>query len=564
MNEHQKTIISEYALKRIDNSISNEEFEKLNAVLKSDQEAARYYNELMMAVLNFHEFGSKIAAANGSDQYPLDEDILERLALAEQAAPEAVIETANEAATPDVIHTKDIKPGKFMRIYNVIVSAAAVFLIMFLLYANVFPPKYTEQVATVSDQYGVKWRAASERLEIGDGLLTNQAPYALSEGFIKIAYDQGVDVLIEAPAEFQILAKDRIGLKYGKVYSTVADSGIGFSVYTDSAKIIDLGTEFGVFADSNGDTSVHVIKGKTMLIADSDSDTVSMEITRDNAKKVSVANHKISDITCQKEMFAREMNSNHKFIWRGEDSISLADIVGNGNGFGSAKIESGIDIKTGKVVAGLVNGQLDYGITAYKPVEQIQYVDGVFTPGITEGDVITADETVTFPFPKTAGFYWGYIINGAYHVGYDVPKHPLVLNNTIFGTKNNPAITLHANLGITFDLAAIRKNHPKMNLLNFESIIGVSQTVRKYAKKNNPDDIYYNNKYNSKVEFWVLVDGEQMIREIMTDMDDAIRVDVPLPPDSRYLTLAVAEQNETISFAWSLFGNPKINFEVSN
>ncbi len=565
MDEHLKTIISEYALKRVDKTITQEEFEKFNAILKSDSESARFYNELMMTFLNFEEFGEKIAASENASQYPLDEETLQILAQTEKVAPEVVVEDTGtvivESAKNEPISKK---PNKFFRIYNILVSAAAVLFFMFILYAHVFPPHYSVQVASVVDQVEVQWNSASEKLGIDDRVLTNQPPYILDKGIVKLLYDEGVDVLIEGPAEFQVLAKDRVGLKYGKVYSIVSNGGLGFSVYTDNAKVIDLGTEFGVLVDSNGDTDIHVVKGKTMLIAGGESDTVSMEIQKGRARKVSANSRSIVDIDCKDKLFVRKINSENNFVWRGHDSISLADIVGGGSGFGSGRLDSGINIKSGKVVNDLPGSGLDYGIEGFLPVVKLKYVDGVFSPGITKGDFITADQTYSYKFPETAGFYWGYIFNGAYHVGYEVPKHYLELNGITFGSKENPAISMHPNLGITFDLEAIRTDYPDLRLVNFKSLIGISQTVRQYAENNNNiDEIYQGGKINSAVEFWVIIDGNEAVRQKLTDVEDAVQIVVPIEQDSKYLTLATTEVNNTISYSWALFGNPELTIEFS-
>ena len=562
MDEHLKTIITEYALKRIDKTITQEEFEKLNAVLKSDQYAARFYNELMMTLLNFQEFGNKITSPDISEQCLLDEKTLKILAQTELVAPEFVIEKPE-----DVIETVNKegneRPNKFFRVYNILVSVAAVIFFTFILYVHVFPPHYSVQVASVADQVGAQWNSASEKLSVNERVLTNQPPYILDKGIVKLVYDEGVDVLIEGPAEFQIIAKDRIGLKYGKTYSVVSNNGIGFSVYTDNAKVIDLGTEFGVFADSNGDTSIHVLKGKTMLIAGGESDTVSMEIEKGSARKVSSKSQTISDIACKNELFVRKINSDNNFVWRGQNGINLADIVGGGRGFGEGRPEYGIDVFTGKVVGELASSNLEYGPQEYQPVNDLKYVDGVFIPGIkNSNNYITSDRQFSYAFPETGGFFWGYVINGAFHSGVMVPKHPLILNDTVYGNKENPAICMHPNLGVTFDLEAIRAEYPGLKLMNFRSDIGISQTVKKYVKLNeNSGNI--NKQYNSSVEFWVIIDGEKVFQQEVTDTESDLQVNVPLGSDSRYLTLAVTEVNDTISYSWALFGNPELSFEVS-
>ena len=535
---------------------------KLAKVLEEDESVRQeYVNYIMLYTRLYRREGA--AAMWQSKESPEINNLLQDLHEQEQQALSIELDQGSNNAKVIELPVESIKTNRFYHVYNIAVSIAAVLMVVFILYANMFPPNYSVQVATVSDQVDVKWNNQSEALETGDILFTNRPAYTFDAGYLKLNSSRGVDILIEAPASFQVLAEDRISLKYGKIYAKVPNKGIGFSIYTDSAKVIDLGTEFGVEVDGNGDTSIHVIKGKTMLIADRNSSTVTMEILKGQAKKVSAYNQSIHDIDCEDKLFVRDIQSEKNYVWHGQNSISLADIVGGGNGFNGGVLESGIDFISGQITRKLEDGNIKYGTEKCVPVTDLSYVDGVFTPGIMKDNIITSDGSITFSFPETTGYYWGNVINGAYHVGYKVLKHSLVLNGTAYGTNKNHAISMHPNLGITFDLDAIRKDYPELTLGNFKSLIGISETARKYAQEMKHSLVYREENFNSMVEFWVVIDGKKCIRKKMTDLDKAIQLDVPIGKDSRYLTLAVLGQNGTVSFCWSLFGDPKIEISFN-
>jgi hypothetical protein len=50
---------------------------------------------------------------------------------------------------------------------------------------------------------------------------------------------------------------------YGRVYASVPKEALGFTIYTQNSKIIDLGTEFGVDTAMDGTVEIHVINVRT-------------------------------------------------------------------------------------------------------------------------------------------------------------------------------------------------------------------------------------------------------------------------------------------------------------
>lgn len=119
-----------------------------------------------------------------------------------------------------------------------------------------------------------------------------------------------------------------------------------------------------------------------------------------------------------------------------------------------------------------------------------------------------------------------------------------------YSQEANPSIFLHANLGITFDLNAFRDRLPGVKIVQFSSLIGISDTALR----------------TSRAAIWVLVDGQvQYCREVTgRGLADAIRIEIR--DTSRFLTLAATEgsdpqsqqdQNE-IGYDWCIFGTPKL------
>ena len=83
----------------------------------------------------------------------------------------------------------------------------------------------------------------------------------LKSGLAEVTFTDGAVVLLEGPSEFVV---DHAGvgtLNVGSLFAKVPQQATGFVVFTPSAEIVDLGTEFGVRVDAEGDTVAEVIVG---------------------------------------------------------------------------------------------------------------------------------------------------------------------------------------------------------------------------------------------------------------------------------------------------------------
>ena len=84
--------------------------------------------------------------------------------------------------------------------------------------------------------------------------------YELRKGLLHLQFDGGVMVYVEAPARFDAVSNSRIVLHSGRLSARVPPEGIGFTVETPEAEVVDFGTEFSI--EVAGDASeVHVFDG---------------------------------------------------------------------------------------------------------------------------------------------------------------------------------------------------------------------------------------------------------------------------------------------------------------
>ncbi len=517
--------------------------------------------------------GPPEAGGAGTDSF-YDRQIWNLLLKEEETAPEVEIEIPPAHETSKERVPRAVRPPAAQKInktalFTAILSAAA--MITLIIYVMMTPPTARLEVATLTDTLHAHWAQPASDIRDNMRLVTNHRPLMLQKGYAELVFDSQATLIIEAPAEFQVLSYDQIKLSYGRLYAKVPQEALGFIVSTPNSKIIDLGTEFGVRADINGTTELHVITGKTSLVSGIDDQKTNILVPAGAARRVSSASSRAEEVAFDGSLFVRQIDSKAELVWRGQN-LSLADLVGGGDGFGGGLLNRGIDVLTGNVVDRLSVPDVRSGLEGYVPVRDNPCVDGVFIPGIGWNMTpLTSTGLQTDEFPRTSGMFWGYILNGAWHHGFDVPRHPLELDGTVYDGRRNPAITMHSNLGITFDLEALRKKLPQVSIESFTSLYGVSRTAETYLAGRDfgglgqsPEVVKLSQKRHSTVEFWVFLDGKKVFRQAASSDSGAGRMEIPIGRNVRFLTLAVTEADDTCMFDWALLTRPELILKAAN
>lgn len=101
--------------------------------------------------------------------------------------------------------------------------------------------------------------------------------FEFREGTLTLAFYSGAEVKIFGPAKFSISSPKSILCSHGRVTTRVEESGKGFTIDTPKARIVDLGTEFGVDISEEGDTQVVVFQGSVDLKQPSAPETAAPE-----------------------------------------------------------------------------------------------------------------------------------------------------------------------------------------------------------------------------------------------------------------------------------------------
>ncbi|MEP3479827.1 MAG: LamG-like jellyroll fold domain-containing protein [Fuerstiella sp.] len=117
-------------------------------------------------------------------------------------------------------------------------------------------------VAVLTRAVNAEWLGEGPSLT---GHILSPGRLQLKSGHIEVKFYNGVKLLVEGPADFQLVSVDQVVCHEGKLRSIVPPNATGFSVMTPQFELVDLGTEFAVDVAKNGRSDAHVFDGEVEL-----------------------------------------------------------------------------------------------------------------------------------------------------------------------------------------------------------------------------------------------------------------------------------------------------------
>jgi hypothetical protein len=286
-----------------------------------------------------------------------------------------------------------------------------------------------------------------------------------------------------------------------------------------------------------------MFQGKAMLVAGTAGASSRHQITAGQSRAVSQSGQ-IREISTRENAFIRDIFPQSGLLWRGEH-IDLADVLGGGSGFGDGLRNYSINPDTGQWQEGFHRreGLSTTAQCSYVIVEDLPLIDGVFVPDGRRSPVVVSSRGDVFEgCPATDGQYYWNISNGFY---IHDDHYRQTLGGVRYGTEDHPAISMHANSGITFDLDRMREKLPEFELTAFRSLCGKTP-INPVLEMDGP------------VDFYVLVDGQVRFHyENVTAQDEPRLVNVSLSGDDRFLTLVILSRTK-LNSRRGLFALPEI------
>lgn len=126
------------------------------------------------------------------------------------------------------------------------------------------PAHSSPSIATVRAVSDVSWAEGATPAGLLSGVTVGQE-FNFLKGTVELTFLSGAEVKVFGPAKFQVSSPKSILCSRGRVTTLVGETGKGFTIDTPKARIVDLGTEFGVDISEKGDTQVVVFQGSVDL-----------------------------------------------------------------------------------------------------------------------------------------------------------------------------------------------------------------------------------------------------------------------------------------------------------
>lgn len=125
------------------------------------------------------------------------------------------------------------------------------------------PATNIEVVAFIRKEVDAVWaeeggKRPASLLRAGDTLM-------LEEGMVELIFRGGSKVVLQGPCSFTPLGPTLCELSVGRALARVDDPDAGFAIRTPTALIVDLGTEFLVDTQDDGQTTTHVVSGEVAV-----------------------------------------------------------------------------------------------------------------------------------------------------------------------------------------------------------------------------------------------------------------------------------------------------------
>jgi len=398
-------------------------------------------------------------------------------------------------------------------------------------------------VATLGDQSNATWMDTPVDPNLRRGRMV------LEEGLAKIHFKKGAEVILQAPCTFELRSAQSMFLENGTLTAKITTpQARGFSIDMPHSQLADFGTEFGALVDKQGGSEVYVFDGQVRLKSthgDKQKEPL-WNLTEGRSARVDQTGA-IREGSSIEHLFCRLLPEVRSFGIPGK-RLDLADILGHGNGFGTGQMNCSVDPLTGRYTIFDLKRYYKKGNSQYVPVTESEFIDGVFVPNSGQGAAvaISSEGHIFQGCPKTNGVAEGEIQNThrSIHIRLDQMSFQPRLGDRLFDTAAHPHIYMQANVGMTFDLDAIRHRLVDNTIERFVAECGLCTAIPK-------DD--------EKIDFWVLVDGQvRFSRQDATKADSTMQVSVPLYEQDRFLTLAVTEGTDGSWLDLGLFAEPAL------
>lgn len=401
-------------------------------------------------------------------------------------------------------------------------------------------PLYVAQVTDLTADVTWGKTAASQefllRVRRGDRI-------EVVSGLVQLDYFAGAQILLQGPCAFVPTGDSSGRIEYGNLTGNVSRGD--FVLTTPTAKVIDLGTEFGVSVDGVARTDVCVFDGEVQVLSSrrGKDGATSVLLREGMTARVASGGQFAEAPELDLRDFTRELPTSQEGALDGS-RVSLVDLL-SGSIASRRRLAGVIAPDTGDSDRHpwlRIDGPGYSVANGYRETGWHPFVDGVFIPS-ESGKGITIDSTGNVvDLPPSTGRTWGPIwsrrrMPGATDIasqedywGTDTLEGVIArLSHCEIGM-----IGIHANVGVTFDLESVRRNFGQ-SATKFEATVCNLDNSMKRLPKWAADK-----RFTADVR--VFVDGELRDHQLDFGRDDGeLKIRAELSQLDRYFTVVCTD-----------------------
>jgi hypothetical protein len=303
--------LSEWIIKEVEGTLTPEEFGCMEQLLSSDPQALDFYVNSYFSISFFMEpfrLPQEVLDAEVENENISNSRLWKALAEIEKNAE--TIEIAPSPIQEEVVYQAPIQVKHRVSrtsLVAIIMSTAA--LLLWLVYVSLNPRTANPVVGVLADVVDARWQNDVVSFQPGQDL--RAGVLSLQRGLAQVRFDSGASVIIEGPAQVELLTSNSMSLRQGKIVATVGREAIGFVINTPQGKILDLGTEFGIRVEPAGQSQVHVFQGEVVLYPMDNEGH--LNVSQGSAKSVDQSG-KVMDIPLRAAAFVRPEEMSSKLL----------------------------------------------------------------------------------------------------------------------------------------------------------------------------------------------------------------------------------------------------------
>jgi hypothetical protein len=275
-------------------TMTAEDVKRLDSLLSQDEDARRFYNNYMYLHAELYSQHASLEAVESGSDFGLPISGCEL----EQAGSNPDRVEIGLGAAQESPQTR--KRYRWLAIAAAVVIGAGVSSWVTYSLTRVAASKApavakstgepAADVARITATRNCMWAEAAKNLGFGSRLSPGQR-LDLATGLVEITFNDGAVVVLEGPATFDVDSPGKAELHEGRLAAVVPERAHGFQVATARLNVVDLGTEFGLMAEREGTTEIHVFNGlvKAQLLDEQGKQVRTLELNTAQAARIEPA-----------------------------------------------------------------------------------------------------------------------------------------------------------------------------------------------------------------------------------------------------------------------------------